>query len=85
MEKAAMDMTARARLAALWMAQGATLAKLLRGHGQEAHAGALEAALTEVARILARGVDAPTLAGAVDWITEQAWEKPTTEGSALPN
>jgi hypothetical protein len=79
-----MDAVARARLAALWMAQGAALAKLLRGHGEETHAGALEAALDEVARILARGIDGQTLMGAVDWIADQTWEKATARGSALP-
>src|SRR4249920_2457353 len=62
-----------ARVAALSMANGAALARLLRAHGMGAHADALEAALNEVASIVSTQVGRENLAEAVSWVTDQIW------------
>jgi hypothetical protein len=62
-----------ARVAALSMANGAALARLLRAHGMSAHADALEAALNEVASIVSTQVGQDNLAEAVNWVTDQMW------------
>jgi len=63
----------RARIAAIWMVQGAVLARLLRAHGREAHATHLEAALNEVAKIISGEVDRESLAQAMSFVTDQMW------------
>lgn len=63
----------RARIAAIWMVQGAVLARLLRAHGQETHASQLEAALNEVARIISGEVDRESLSQAMSFVTNQMW------------
>ena len=76
----------RARVAAIWMVQGAVLAKLLRAHGKDAHAGHLESALNEVLQIISREVDRDALTNAMSWITDRMWgcDGPSP-ASHLPN
>lgn len=74
----------RARIAAIWMVQGAVLARLLRAHGQETHASQLEAALNEVARIISGEVDRASLAQAVSVVTDQMWGCESAETGGRP-
>lgn len=64
----------QARAAAFWMAHAACLARLLRAHGQELHAINLEAAMNEVAEIVARQVGRQTLAQAMGWASSRLEE-----------
>ena len=73
-----------ARIAALSMANGAALAKLLRAHGRDGHADAVEAALSEVAEIVSTEVGRRTLSEAMSWVSDQVWncEQLTTESAS---
>jgi hypothetical protein len=62
-----------ARIAALSMANGAALAKLLRAHGCNGHADAVEAALSQVADIVSTEVGRRTLSEAMSWVSDQVW------------
>ena len=62
-----------ARIAALSMANGAALAKLLRANGRGGHADAVEAALSEVAEIVSTEVGRRTLSEAMSWVSDQVW------------
>lgn len=80
------DETNRARVAAIWMVQGAVLAKLLRAHGKDTHAMHLEAALDEVLQIITREVDRGQLTSAMSWITDKMWGCETSPPARyLPN
>jgi hypothetical protein len=63
-----------ARIAALSMANGTALAKLLRAHGRDDHADAVEAALSEVAEIVSTEVGRHTLSAAMSWVSDQVWD-----------
>jgi len=67
------DEVRNARVAAISMANGAALAKLLRAHGRGDHADALEAALDAVADIVSNEVGRRTLSEAMSWVTDQVW------------
>jgi hypothetical protein len=67
------DPVHNARIAALSIANGAALAKLLRAHGRGTHADAIEAALSEVAEIVSTEVGRRTLSEAMSWVSDQAW------------
>src|SRR5262245_27988395 len=67
------DPVHNARIAALSMANGAALAKLLRAHGRGHHAAALEAALSEVAEIVSTEVGRRTLSEAMSWVSDRVW------------
>jgi hypothetical protein len=67
------DPVHNARIAALSMANGAALAKLLRAHGRGEHANAIEAALAEVAEIVSTEVGRRTLSEAMSWVSDQVW------------
>ena len=67
------DPVHNARIAALSMANGAALAKLLRAHGRGDHADAVEAALSEVAEIVSTEVGRRTLSEAMSWVSDQVW------------
>lgn len=73
-----MDRTYQARVAALSLAHGSALARLLRAHGRAAHAAHVEAALSEAFRIVEAEFGGPALAEAVRWVAEQ------TDGEAEP-
>lgn len=68
------DPVHNARIAALSMANGAALAKLLRAHGRSAHAAAVEAALSEVAEIVSSEVGRRTLSEAMSWVSDKVWD-----------
>lgn len=68
------DPVHNARIAALSMANGAALAKLLRAHGRGGHADAVEAALSEVAEIVSTEVGRRTLSDAMSWVSDQVWD-----------
>ncbi|MFZ5790071.1 MAG: hypothetical protein ACOY3L_05165 [Pseudomonadota bacterium] len=70
------DSARSARVAALWMVHGSTLSQLLRAHGREAHAANLDAALGEVAAIIAAEIGQPALTEAIDWVSDQLWDRP---------
>ena len=73
-----------ARIAALSMANGTALAKLLRAHGRGDHADAVEAALSEVAEIVSTEVGRHTLSEAMSWVSDQVWEcEPLSTESAV--
>ncbi len=63
-----------ARIAALSMANGTALAKLLRAHDRDDHADAVEAALSEVAEIVSTEVGRHTLSAAMSWVSDQVWD-----------
>jgi len=67
------DEVRSARVAAISMANGAALAKLLRAHGRAAHADAIDAALNEVADIVSTEVGRRTLSEAMSWVSDQVW------------
>jgi hypothetical protein len=79
------DPVHNARIAALSMANGAALAKLLRAHGRGDHADALEAALAEVAEIVSTEVGRRTLSEAMSWVSDQVWncDQPSPENPSL--
>ncbi|HTO83313.1 MAG TPA: hypothetical protein VMQ73_13805 [Methylomirabilota bacterium] len=67
------DSVRSARVAAISMANGAALAKLLRAHGRTDHADAIDAALSEVAAIVSTEVGRRTLSEAMSWVSDQVW------------
>jgi len=67
------DSVRSARVAAISMANGAALAKLLRAHGRADHADAIDAALSEVADIVSTEVGRRTLSEAMSWVSDQVW------------
>jgi hypothetical protein len=60
-----------ARVAALWILHGAACAKLLRAHGRNHHAESFDAALKEVAAIVAEQVGPDALTAAIAWATSE--------------
>ena len=78
------DPVHNARIAALSMANGTALAKLLRAHGRSDHADAVEAALSEVAEIVSTEVGRHTLSAAMSWVSDQVWDcEPLSTESAV--
>ncbi len=69
-----------ARVAALSMAHGAALAKLLRAHGRGDHADNVEAALQDFAEIIASEVGQYVLDRALSWVVHHSWN----EGGSQP-
>jgi len=69
-----MDQVRNARVAAISMATGGALAKLLRAHGRAEHAENIEVALDEVAAIIAATVGEGNLTAAMDWVTTNIWD-----------
>ena len=65
--------TYNARVAALSMANGAALAKLLRAHGLGAHADNIESALAAIADIISTEVGRDRLTEAMSWVSDQIW------------
>ena len=74
------DQMHHARVAALSMAHGAALAKLLRAHGRGAHADNVEAALQDFAEIITSEVGKIVLDRALNWVAHHNWD----EGGSLP-
>jgi hypothetical protein len=68
------DEVRSARVAAISMANGAALSKLLRAHGRTDHADAIDAALSEVADIISTEVGKRTLSEAMSWVSDQVWD-----------
>ena len=62
------DQTYHARVAAMSLAHGAALAKLLRAHGREDHARNVEAALIAFQQIVTMEVGQPVLNEAMNWV-----------------
>jgi hypothetical protein len=58
-------------VAALWILHGAACAKLLRAHGRTHHAESFDAALKDVAEIVAEQVGPGTLSAAIAWATRE--------------
>ena len=73
-----------ARVAALWILHGGACAKLLRAHGRVGHADNFEAALSEVAEIVADRVGRDTLSAAMDWASDQLWGTLDGSGPSAP-
>jgi hypothetical protein len=67
------DQTHYARVAALSIAHGAALVKLLRAHGRDAHADNVEAALDEFVEIVSGEVGQRILTQAMNWVSDAAW------------
>ncbi len=68
------DQTHHARVAALSIAHGSALVKLLRAHGRDAHADNVEAALNEFVEIVSMQVGQPILTQAMNWVSDEAWD-----------
>ncbi len=68
------DQTHHARVAALSIAHGSALVKLLRAHGRDAHADNVEAALNEFVEIVSMQVGQPILSQAMNWVSDEAWD-----------
>lgn len=75
--------SAQLRAAALWLVHGASLAKLLSAHGQDGHAANLQAALDEVARILAAETEPGAFCQAMSQAADQLWQAEATAGPPL--
>jgi hypothetical protein len=73
------DQVHHARVAALSMAHGAALAKLLRAHGCGDHADNIESALADFARIISGQVGRHALDQAMSWVAHHTWD----EGGSL--
>lgn len=67
------DQNHYARVAALSIAHGSALAKLLRAHGRDSHAEAVEAALDEFVGIVSDEVGQQILTQAMNWVSDAAW------------
>ena len=63
-----------ARVAALSIAHGAALVKLLRAHGRDDHADNVEAALSEFVEIVSVEVGQPVLSQAMSRVSDEAWD-----------
>ena len=74
--------TQTARVTALWMVHGNSLANLLRRHGRGGHADNLDAALGQVAEIMSGEIGRDTLTQAMDWASDQVW---SPEAAPAPN
>ena len=68
------DQTHHARVAALSIAHGSALVKLLRAHGRDEHADNVEAALNEFVEIVSVEVGQPILTQAMNWVSDEAWD-----------
>lgn len=68
------DQMHHARVAALSIAHGAALVKLLRAHGRDDHADNVEAALSEFVEIVSIQVGQPVLSQAMNWVSDKAWD-----------
>lgn len=77
------DEMRNARVAAISMANGTALAKLLRAHGRNDHADAVERALNEVAEIVSTEVGRQTLTEAMSWVSDQVWDCDPLEPDAV--
>lgn len=77
------DQVRSARVVAISMANGSALAKLLRAHGRDGHAAAIEAALNEVVEIVSTEVGRQTLTEAMSWVSDQVWNCETPEPNTL--
>ena len=75
-ERLAKDQTYHARVAALSMAHGAALVKLLRAHSQDIHAANVQAALHDLDAIVAREVGRLALGEAMSWVANHSWVPP---------
>ena len=80
------DATQAARVTALWVVHGNSLANLLRHHGRPDHADNLNAALGEVAEILSGQIGRDALTEAMIWASDQIWSQENpAEGSLSRN
>jgi hypothetical protein len=68
------DQMYHARVAALSIAHGSALAKLLRAHGRDRHAENVEAALNAFVEIVSVEVGQPILIQAMNWVSDEAWD-----------
>ena len=71
MESLGKEQTNHARVAALSIAHGAALAKLLRAHGRGDHAANVEAALSAFMKIVSDEVGYPLLAEAMNLVSDE--------------
>lgn len=71
----------RARVAAVSALHACACARLLKAHGRTTHARNLEAAVDEVARVLALHLGAARLLAAMDWASDRIWSPSQAEVS----
>ncbi len=78
------DQTHYAKIAALSIAHGSALVKLLRAHGQDTHAANVEAALDEFVEIVSNEVGQRILTQAMNRVSDAAWglDSSTVKGGA---
>ena len=67
------DQTHYAKVAALSIAHGSALVKLLRAHGRDSHAANVEAALEEFVEIVSNEVGAQVLTQAMNRVSDATW------------
>lgn len=67
------DQTHYAKVAALSIAHGSALVKLLRAHGRDIHAANVEAALDEFVELVAKEVGPQILTQAMNCVSEATW------------
>jgi len=65
------DQTRSLGMTALWVLHGASLAGLLRSHGERGHADNLDFALQAVSHILGKEIGEAVWREAVDWASDQ--------------
>ena len=75
------DDTYNARVAAVSMAHGSALVRLLRAHGKTDHAENLAAALGEVFRIVSADIGPETLTEAMRWVATQSQDDEAGPGA----
>lgn len=78
------DQTHYAKVAALSIAHGSALVKLLRAHGRDRHAANVEAALDEFVEIVSNEVGPRILTQAMNLVSDTAWglDNGATKGGA---
>ena len=78
------DQTHYAKVAALSIAHGSALVKLLRAHGRDSHAANVEAALDEFVEIVSNEVGQRILTQAMNLVSDAAWglDRSTAEDGA---
>ncbi|MEM7169893.1 MAG: hypothetical protein AAF530_06960 [Pseudomonadota bacterium] len=78
------DNVYHARIAALSMAQCASVVTFLRSHGEQDHAASVDQAIERMTEILAAELGRDVLTQAMNWVSEQTWDQ-TNPPSAVPH
>ncbi len=79
-----MDKAYQARVAALSIAQCATIVNLLRAHGEDEHADNVEAAISMVIAIISNELGRDTLSRAMKWASDKTGAGPELFETVTP-